>query len=105
MIKMFLKQLFPEYQYTELRQQMTDLYYKQDWKELEKIYNNSTLPKITIDLETLNCLKQLNAETSKLIKGIINWEHSNNKDVEWIMNFIMRDAYLHFDYVKKIIYE
>ena len=102
---MFLRRLFPEYQYTELRQQMTDLYYKQDWKELEKIYNNSTLPKITVDLEILVYLKQFNLETSKLIKGIINWEHSNNKDVEWIMNFIMRDAYLNFDYVKKIIYE
>lgn len=102
---MFLRRLFPEYQYTELRQQMTDLYYKQDWKELEKIYNNSTLPKITIDLEMLDYLKQLNAETSKLIKGIINWEHSNNKDVEWIMHFIMRDACLRFDYVKKIINE
>ena len=53
----------------------------------------------------LDYLKQLNAETSKLIKGIINWEHSNNKDVEWIMHFIMRDAYLHFDYVKRVIYE
>lgn len=105
MIKMFLRRLFPEYQYTELRQQMTDLYYKQDWKGIEELYNNSTLPKITIDLETLNCLKQLNAETSKLVKGIINWKYSNNKDIEWIMNFIMRDAYLHFDYVKKIIYE
>lgn len=102
---MFLKQLFPEYQYTELRQQMTDLYYKQDWKGIEKLYNNSTLPKITIDLEILDCLKQLNAETSTLIKGIINWKHSNNKDVEWIMHFIMRDAYLHFDYVKRVIYE
>lgn len=101
---MFLKQLFPEYQYTELRQQMTDLYYKQDWKGIEELYNNSTLPKITVDLEILDCLKQLNAETSTLIKGIINWEHSNNKDVEWIMNFIMRDAYLNFNYVKKIIY-
>lgn len=102
---MFLKQLFPEYQYTELRQQMTDLYYKQDWKGIEKLYNNSTLPKITIDLEILDCLKQLNAETSTLIKGIINWKHSNNKNVEWIMNFIIRDACLRFDYVKKIIHE
>lgn len=102
---MFLKRLFPEYHYSELRQQMTDLYYKQDWKGIEELYNNSTLPKITIDLEILDCLKQLNAETSTLIKGIINWKHSNNKDVEWIMNFIMRDAYLYFDYVKKIIYE
>ena len=101
MIKIFLKRLFPEYHYMELRQRMTDLYYKKDWKELEKVYNNSTLPKITVDLEILGCLKQCNAETSKLIKGIINWEHSNNKDVEWIMNFIMRDAYLNFDYVKK----
>lgn len=102
---MFLKRLFPEYRYSELRQQMTDLYYKQDWKGIEKLYNNSTLPKIMIDLEILDCLKQLNVETSTLVKGIINWEHSSNRDVEWIMNFIMRDAYLHFDYVKKIIHE
>jgi hypothetical protein len=53
MIKTFIKQLFPDYSYKELRNQMTDLYYKQDWNELEKTYSNSTLPKITIDLEML----------------------------------------------------
>lgn len=102
---MFLKRLFPEYHYSELRQQMTDLYYKQDWKAIEELYNNSTLPKITVDLEALNYIKQLNSNNSCLLKYIINWNPSNNKDIEWIMNFIMRDAYLHFDYVKKIIYE
>lgn len=101
---MFLKLLFPEQQYTELRQQMTDLYYEQNWKEIEMLYNNSTLPKITIDLDMLQQLKELNAEKSNLIKNIINWEHSNNKDVEWIMNFIMKNAYLNFEHVKKIIY-
>lgn len=82
---------------------MTDLYYKQDWNELEKTYSNSTLPKITIDLEMLYQLKNLHIKDTTLLKGTIMWEHSDNSDVEWIMNIIMRNSYFNFNYVKEMI--
>ena len=82
---------------------MTDLYYKQDWNELEKTYSNSTLPKITIDLEMLYQLKNLHIKDTNLLKGTIVWEHSDNSDVEWIMNIIMRNSYFNFNYVKEMV--
>lgn len=103
MIKTFIKRLFPDYSYRNLRNQMTNLYYKQDWDELEKVYRNSTLPKITLDIEMLYQLKHLNIKDSNLLKGAIVWQHSNNADIEWIMNIIMRNAYFNFNYVKETI--
>lgn len=102
MIKTFLKRLFPRYQYSELRQTLTDLYYKNQIDQIENIYNNSTLPKVGVDIILLSQLNSVNLKTP-FIKYALVWEKSEDSNVEWIMHNIIRNVYFDFSNVKNIL--